>query len=114
MVTQNVQTVRMLPIEVVNDPEQKVHPLYTFEPSAEAVLGQLLPRYFGSRIHQCLLDAAASETASRQRAMHTATDNANDLIKLLTVKANQARQAKITSELIEIVGSADALAKKVK
>ncbi|MDR1033696.1 MAG: F0F1 ATP synthase subunit gamma [Bifidobacteriaceae bacterium] len=114
MVSQKVKIVRMLPIEIVKDDENgsATHPLYTFEPDVGTVLDALLPRYFRSRVHQCLLDAAASETASRQRAMHTATENAEDLIKTLTVKSNQARQAKITSELSEIVGSADALAKK--
>jgi F-type H+-transporting ATPase subunit gamma len=101
----------MLPILLTEDEtdSMEVPPLYDFEPSVQSVLDSLLPRYFRSRIHECLLDAAASETASRQRAMHSATENAEDLIKMLTTKSNQARQAKITSELTEIVSSADAL-----
>ncbi|WP_309131616.1 F0F1 ATP synthase subunit gamma [Brevibacterium sp.] len=85
-------------------------PLYEFEPSAEAVLDALLPRYIDSRILSALLSASASEQASRQAAMKTATDNADDLIKTYTRLANTARQAEITQELTEIVGGADALA----
>ncbi|KFF31518.1 F0F1 ATP synthase subunit gamma [Bifidobacterium bombi] len=88
------------------------HPLYLFEPSLEAVLDAILPKYVQSRIHECLLTAAASETASRQNAMHTATDNANKLIDELTRKLNVSRQAAITQELTEIISSADALNKK--
>ncbi len=84
--------------------------LYDFEPSPEAVLDALLPRYVRSRIFSCLLEAAASELAARQRAMHTATDNAEDLIRNYTRLANQARQADITQEISEIVSGADALA----
>ncbi|GHT80865.1 ATP synthase gamma chain [Actinomycetota bacterium] len=88
----------------------EVGPLYNFEPEEMTILNALLPRYVGSRIHACLLEAAASETASRQRAMHTATDNAKDLVEDLIRKSNKARQASITQELTEIVSSADALA----
>ena len=87
-------------------------PLYAFEPSADKVLNIILPRYIQSRIHECLLTSAASETASRQNAMHTATDNAHNLIDDLTRKLNASRQASITQELTEIVGSADALNKE--
>ena len=85
-------------------------PLYEFEPSADAVLDQLLPLYVRSRIYNALLQAAASELASRQRAMHTAVENADDLIGTYTRLANTARQAEITQELSEIVSGADALA----
>jgi F-type H+-transporting ATPase subunit gamma len=85
-------------------------PRYDFEPSPEAVLDELLPRYIEQRIYAMLLDAAASELAARQRAMHTATDNAEDLIRTYTRLANQARQADITQEISEIVSGADALA----
>ena len=85
-------------------------PLYEFEPSPEAVLDALLPRYMRSRIYTCLLQAAASELAARQRAMHTATENAEDLVRMYTRLANQARQAEITQEISEIVSGADALA----
>lgn len=112
MVTQAPRVIRMLPLEVVEgvaEPEEAL-PLYVFEPSAEDVLDRLLPRYIVSRIFACLLQAAASELASRQRAMHTATDNAEDLIRTYTRLANQARQAEITQEISEIVSGADALA----
>jgi F-type H+-transporting ATPase subunit gamma len=74
------------------------------------VLDGLLPKYVASRIHWCMLQAAASELASRQRAMKSATDNAQDLIESLTREFNQARQAQITQEISEIVGGAGALA----
>ncbi|RBP97669.1 F0F1 ATP synthase subunit gamma [Bifidobacterium aemilianum] len=90
----------------------EVTPLYTFEPSPGKVLDMILPKYIQSRIHECLLTAAASETASRQNAMHTATDNAHNLIDDLTRKLNASRQASITQELTEIIGSADALNKE--
>ncbi|MFE7505075.1 F0F1 ATP synthase subunit gamma [Promicromonospora sp. NPDC057488] len=114
MVTQRPHVVRMLPLEVVEGVveagEHEVLPLYDFEPSPEAVLDALLPRYVDQRIYAALLDAAASELAARQRAMHTATDNAEDLIRTYTRLANQARQADITQEISEIVSGADALA----
>ena len=114
MVTQRPRVIRMLPLEVVEGVEEvganEVLPLYDFEPSPEEVLDALLPRYVRSRIYSCLLQAAASELASRQRAMHTATENAEDLIRMYTRLANQARQAEITQEISEIVSGADALA----
>ena len=123
MVVQKVRVLRMLPVELVL-PEQQdsgpvpesdadaATPLYAFEPSVDEVLDAILPKYIQSRIHECLLTAAASETASRQNAMHTATDNARSLIDDLTRKLNASRQASITQELTEIIGSADALNKK--
>ncbi|WP_024287737.1 F0F1 ATP synthase subunit gamma [Cellulomonas sp. KRMCY2] len=112
MVTQTPRVIRMLPLEVVEgvaDPGEEALPLYEFEPSAEVVLDALLPRYVQSRIHSCLLQAAASELAARQRAMHTATENAEELIRTYTRLANQARQSEITQEISEIVSGADAL-----
>jgi F-type H+-transporting ATPase subunit gamma len=114
MLTQRPDVIRLLPLEVVEGedvPEpDDVLPLYEFEPSAEEVLDGLLPKYVASRIHYCMLQAAASELASRQRAMKSATDNAQDLIESLTREFNQARQAQITQEISEIVGGAGALA----
>jgi F-type H+-transporting ATPase subunit gamma len=114
MVTQVPEVVRLLPLEVVEGEEppapDEVLPLYEFEPSAEAVLDALLPRYVESRIFNALLAAAASELASRQRAMKSATDNAEELIKRYTRLANTARQSEITQEISEIVGGANALA----
>jgi F-type H+-transporting ATPase subunit gamma len=114
MVTQVPDVLRMLPLEVVEGEEapseDEVLPLYEFEPSAEQVLDALLPKYVTARIYNCLLQAAAAELASRQRAMKSATDNAEELIKKYTRLANQARQAEITQEISEIVGGASALA----
>ena len=114
MVTQQPDVIRLLPLEVVEGTEapaaDDVLPLYEFEPNAEAVFDALLPKYIGSRIYNALLQAAASEHAARQRAMKSASDNAQDLIRLYTRLANQARQQEITQEISEIVGGADALA----
>lgn len=113
MVSQRPQVIRMLPLEVVEGvapANGEALPLYDFEPDADQVLDALLPRYVRSRIFSCLLQAAASELASRQRAMHTATENAEDLIRMYTRLANQARQSEITQEISEIVSGADALA----
>jgi F-type H+-transporting ATPase subunit gamma len=114
MLTQEPTAIRLLPLEVVEGeekpPEDELLPLYEFEPSAEAVLDSLLPQYVQSRIFYALLQAAASELAARQKAMKSATDNADELIKKYTRVANQARQAGITQEISEIVGGVNALA----
>lgn len=114
MLTQKAEVIRLLPLEVVEGEEppadSELLPLYEFEPDAETVLDELLPLYVASRIQYCLLQAAASELASRQRAMKSATDNAQQLIERLTREANQARQAEITQEISEIVGGSAALA----
>jgi len=114
MVTQEPEVIRLLPLEVVEGTEapapDEVLPLYTFEPSAEQVLDALLPKYVTERLFNALLQSAASELAARQRAMKSATDNAEELIRKYTRQANQARQAEITQEISEIVGGADALA----
>jgi len=124
-VTQEPRVLRVVPLEVVEErvdtksgegihgAEEKggkaVWPLYDFEPDADKTLDALLPRYIEHLIHVGLLQSAASEHAARQRAMKSATDNAEDLIKRYTRQANQARQAEITQEISEIVGGADAL-----
>ena len=114
MVTQEPEVLRLLPLEVVEGTEapedDEVLPLYEFEPSADRVLDALLPKYVTSRLFNALLQSAASELAARQRAMKSATDNAEELIRKYTRLANQARQAEITQEISEIVGGADALA----
>jgi F-type H+-transporting ATPase subunit gamma len=114
MLVQEPNDVRLLPLEVVEGEEQPedkdVLPLYEFEPGPEEVLDALLPRYVQSRIYYALLQAAASELAARQRAMKSATDNAEELIRKYTRIANQARQAGITQEISEIVGGVNALA----
>jgi len=90
------------------------HTLFSFEPDAETLFGALLPRYISTRIFAALLEAAASESASRRRAMKSASDNADDLIRDLTLMANRERQAQITQEISEIVGGANALADAAK
>ena len=82
---------------------------YEFEPSPELILTTLLPRYVEARVYAALLNAAASEHAFRQRAMKSATDNAEELIKNLSRIMNRARQDAITTEIMEIVGGAEAL-----
>jgi len=113
MLTQNAMAKRMLPLEVVESDTPApagLLPMYEFEPSSEVVLDALLPRYIQARVFNAMLQSAASEHAARRRAMKSATDNADDLIKSLTRLANAARQAEITQEISEIVGGADALA----
>ena len=113
MLTQNAMAKRMLPLEVVESDApvpSGLLPMYEFEPNSEVVLNALLPRYIEARVFNAMLQSAASEHAARRRAMKSATDNADDLIKSLTRLANAARQAEITQEISEIVGGADALA----
>jgi F-type H+-transporting ATPase subunit gamma len=113
MLTQQVEVRRLIPLQVSDEEmpvAEGVLPTYDFEPSPAAALDLLLPNYIESRIYHMLLQAAASEHASRRRAMKSATDNANDLIGLYSRQANQARQAEITQEISEIVGGANALA----
>ena len=126
MLTQKVRVLRLLPMEIIDaaddaseaDPADSSQPddtsdvfhEYHFEPHPATVLDQLLPLYVANRVHFALLQAAASELASRQQAMKSATDNAEQLIDTLGRQANQARQAAITQEITEIVGGADALA----
>jgi F-type H+-transporting ATPase subunit gamma len=113
MLIQNAMAKRMLPLEVVESDAPApagLLPMYEFEPNAAVVLDALLPRYIEARIFNAMLQSAASEHAARRRAMKSATDNADDLIKSLTRLANAARQAEITQEISEIVGGADALA----
>jgi F-type H+-transporting ATPase subunit gamma len=82
---------------------------YSYEPSPAAILDRLLPRYVEATIFNMLLEASASEHSARRRAMKAATDNAEELIRILTVQANRARQAEITTAITEIVGGAEAL-----
>jgi F-type H+-transporting ATPase subunit gamma len=117
MATQRVVVTRLLPLDPddVPDASENEEPvgssgLIEFEPEGAGVLDALLPRYLTARVFAAMLDAAASEQAARRRAMKSATDNADDLIKQLTRDANSARQAEITQEIMEIVGGAEALA----
>jgi F-type H+-transporting ATPase subunit gamma len=111
LMSQSVGAHRIAPmvVEYVED-DNEPHTLYSFEPDATTLFEALLPRYLTTRVYTALLESAASELASRQRAMKSASDNADDLIKSLTLEANRERQAQITQEISEIVGGANALA----
>jgi F-type H+-transporting ATPase subunit gamma len=102
---------RLVPM-VVEETAEDVGPLplYIFEPSPEKIFADLLPRYVEARVYSAMLESAASEQAARRRAMSAATDNAEELIKVLTRVANQARQSEITQEIMEVVGGAEAMA----
>jgi F-type H+-transporting ATPase subunit gamma len=104
---------RFLPIapeEVGGTPAGTPSAEYLFEPEPEVILDFLLPQYVVTKVYAALLESAASEHAARRRAMKAATDNAEELIKILTRQANRARQDEITTEISEIVGGAEALA----
>ncbi|MDQ2637542.1 MAG: F0F1 ATP synthase subunit gamma [Actinomycetota bacterium] len=112
MLSQSAEARRIAPmlVEYIGEEDTGPRTLYSFEPDATTLFDSLLPRYLTTRVYAALLDSAASELASRQRAMKSATDNADDLIKALTLEANRERQAQITQEISEIVGGANALA----
>jgi F-type H+-transporting ATPase subunit gamma len=111
--SQRVTRTQLLPLEAgaITERREEEGPqaVYEFEPSPEGILELLLPRYVEARVFAAMLDAAASEQAARQRAMKSATDNAEDLIQALGIQANKLRQAGITTEIMEIVGGAEAL-----
>ena len=111
MLSQSAIARRIAPMLVeYSEEDTGPHTLFSFEPDPEALFGTLLPRYISTRIFAALLESAASESASRRRAMKAATDNADDLITDLTLMANRERQSQITQEISEIVGGANALA----
>jgi F-type H+-transporting ATPase subunit gamma len=118
MAAQKVVVTRLLPLDPDDVPDEGPDQsddagssgLIEFEPEGAGVLDALLPRYLTARVFAAMLDAAASEQSARRRAMKSATDNADELIKQLTRDANSARQAEITQEIMEIVGGAEALA----
>ncbi len=109
--TQRPVVLKLLPVprEDLDDREDASGANYVFEPDPGAILGYLLPRYIEGAVYQGMLEAAASEHAARRRAMKAATDNADELIESLTRVYNQARQAEITTEIMEVVGGAEAL-----
>ena len=113
MGSQRVVSRRLLPLDtgaiVQRADGEGPSAVYENEPEPGEILDRLLPRYVEARVFAAMLEAAASEQAARQRAMKAATDNAEDLIKNLSVVANKLRQAGITTEIMEIVGGAEAL-----
>ena len=111
LMTQSAEAHFLAPMQVEErEREPGLRPAYEFEPDADELLDALLPKYLNTRIYAALLDSAASESASRRRAMKSASDNADDLLKRYTREMNSARQAAITQEISEIVGGANALA----
>ena len=113
LMTQAATATFLAPMEVEErtaEEHGQLLPAYEFEPDPDALLDALLPKYINTRIYAALLDSAASESASRRRAMKSASDNADDLITRYTREMNSARQAAITQEISEIVGGANALA----
>jgi F-type H+-transporting ATPase subunit gamma len=114
MMSQSAEAHRIAPMVVEYVEDAGPFTLYSFEPDATTLFESLLPRYLTTRVYAALLESAASELASRQRAMKSASDNADDLIKALTLEANRERQAQITQEISEIVGGANALADAAK
>ncbi|MSO26484.1 MAG: F0F1 ATP synthase subunit gamma [Candidatus Nanopelagicales bacterium] len=115
MLSQTADARRIAPMEVEYvEEDHGPQTLFSFEPDASTLFESLLPRYVATRIFSALLESAASESAARRRAMKAATDNADDLIKELTLMSNRERQAQITQEISEIVGGANALADAAK
>jgi F-type H+-transporting ATPase subunit gamma len=114
--SQVATSTRILPIsrEEVAETKGEINPLYEFEPEPAEILSLLLPRYVNTVIFACLLESSASEHAARRRAMKAATDSGEDLIKVYTRIANRERQAEITSEIMEVVGGAEALRERAK
>ena len=112
MVSQVPQVHRLLPLQIVEGVAEATdtpEALYEFEPDADTVLDRLLPAYIESRVYNAMLESAAAKHAATQKAMKSASDNADTLIRDYTRLANNARQAEITQQISEIVGGADAL-----
>lgn len=103
------KVLRLLPSEVITEEAEGPSLLMDFEPSSEAVLDYLIPKYLESSIYGALIEASASEQGARRVAMEAATDNADEMIEELETNYNRARQAAITNEITEIVSGADAL-----
>jgi F-type H+-transporting ATPase subunit gamma len=109
--TQTPSGYQLLPLSPEGGEGGQAHGVaYSYEPSPEEILARILPRYVEATIFSILLEASASEHSARRRAMKAATDNAEELIRILAVQANRARQAEITTAITEIVGGAEALA----
>lgn len=109
MMSYNIVDWEILPVKVEKAASHELDPVMEFEPSAKAVLQQLVPMYITNSIYQALLEANASELASRMTAMSAASNNAEEMITTLTIDYNKARQAAITQELVEIVSGASAI-----
>ena len=106
MMSYSVVSWEVLPVKIEKAEEHEIEPVMEFEPSANGVLQQIVPMYITNSIYQALLEANASELASRMTAMSAASNNAEEMITTLTIDYNKARQAAITQELVEIVSGA--------
>ena len=114
---QNVSVETLLPLGALATDEQaqdveatgKIQSLYEFVPSAESILEEMVPTSFKVKLFKCFLDSAVSEQIARMVAMKSATENADDLIKRLSMQYNRARQSRITSELMDVIGGVEAL-----
>ena len=109
MMSYNIVDWEVLPVEIEKAQSHELDPIMEFDPSANAVLQQLIPMFISNSIYQALLEANASELASRMTAMSAASNNAEEMITTLTIDYNKARQAAITQELVEIVSGASAI-----
>ena len=109
MMSYNVVAWEILPVKVEKGEAKDVDPLMMFEPSPHAILQQLVPMYITNSIYQALLEANASELASRMTAMSAASNNAEEMINTLTIDYNKVRQAAITNEIVEIVSGANSV-----
>lgn len=114
--SQTVTTTQVLPVarEEISRPAGEVSALYEFEPEPARIMSLLLPRYVTTVVFAALLESSASEHAARRRAMKAATENAEDLIGVLNRIINRERQAEITTEIMDVVGGAEALRKAEK
>jgi F-type H+-transporting ATPase subunit gamma len=108
-ITQEIVVERILPIEPQAVPETETAVDFIYEPDQATLLATLLPLYVNVEVYRALLESVASEHGARMTAMDNATNNAADMIQALTLQANRARQAAITTELMEIIGGAEAL-----
>ncbi len=111
---QRVVRVQLLPIESAPVPAEAVVVDYLYEPSADAILAALLPKHVTTQVYRALMESLAAEYGARMTAMDAATKNAQEMVDLLTVQYNKARQERITRELLDIVGGAEALRKAVE
>jgi len=102
-------TEQFLPVELKKDPTKKTSINYIYEPSKEKIILELIPRILKIQLYKAILDSHAAEHGARLTAMHSATDNATELLNYLTLQYNKARQAAITGEILEIVSGAEAL-----
>ncbi len=109
MMSYNIVNWEVLPVKVEKADTKELDPVMEYEPSAHGILQQLVPMYISNSIYQALLEANASELASRMTAMSAASNNAEEMINTLTIDYNKARQWAITQELVEIVSGASAI-----